>query len=75
MNNESRENFNHCFKIRKELYGEEHVNSVMALENVAKVLIRTNNLEEARTVLDEAIKIKSTVFGSDHHFLAETYSE
>jgi tetratricopeptide (TPR) repeat protein len=75
MYKEAREYFNHCFMIRRELYGDEHINTVMAQENIAKVLIRTGNYFEARTFLDDAVKVKSVVFGNNHHTLAETYYE
>ncbi len=75
MFKESQEYFNRCFVIRRELYGDEHINTVMAQENIAKVLIRTGNFNEARVFLDDAARVKSFVFGNNHHTLAETYYE
>jgi tetratricopeptide (TPR) repeat protein len=51
---------------REKSLGPEHAETLRALTEIAEIHVRTENLDEARSVYDRILKIRTSALGPDH---------
>jgi tetratricopeptide (TPR) repeat protein len=59
-----------ALSLRRELFGEEHSETVMSLGNVASFYASLRNIPRALELGEQALQIQRTLFGEDHRYTA-----
>lgn len=59
--------------IIKETYGNEHLCTANVLEDAAKLDLKRNRLDDAKTRIETTIRIRRKYYGNDHHTLVSAW--
>jgi tetratricopeptide (TPR) repeat protein len=59
--------------IKRQIWGEKHINTVMQVENIGLTYLSAKQYEEAITYLQQALEIRRTHYGESHSEVAKSY--
>lgn len=60
-------------KIRKQIFGEYHIDTAQSYHNIGMTYSFINNYEEALEYYKKSLQIKIKVFGDNHSEVAEAF--